>query len=126
MDLFSPTGISSWQLRLNASPKFAASAASWAGRLLLVEKADAGPDRSTWVVVGEGRCIEARPGKPTDEQSAEFVLSANAATWSNLVAARTSPTTAALLGRLHLLNGDVMSLLPHAKAAAVLLAAAAE
>lgn len=126
MDLFSPAGIASWQQRLNASEKFAASAKSWAGRLVLIEKADAGPDRMTWVVVGDGRCLEARTGASSDEATADFVLSASSATWADLVATRTTPATAALLGRLHLLKGDVMALIPHVKAAAELLAAAAE
>ena len=126
MDLFSPAGISSWQARLNVSVRFAESAKAWAGRLLLIEKVDAGPDRSTWVVVADGRCLEARLGGPSDEATADFVLSASPSTWSDLVAARTTPATAALLGRLHLLKGEVMALIPHAKAAAELLAAAAE
>ena len=91
---------------------------------MLLEKSDAGNDRSTWVVVGDGRCGEARSGTTGDEANADFVLSANAATWSDLITARTTPATAALLGRLHLLKGDVMALIPHAKAAAELLAAA--
>ena len=126
MDLFSREGIVAWQQRLNGSERFAEAAKSWSGKLMLIEKSDAGDDRSTWVVVGDGRCGEARVGRAEDEASADFVLSANAGTWSDLVSARTTPATAALLGRLHLLKGEVMALIPHAKAAAELLAAAAE
>ncbi len=126
MDLFSTAGIAAWQQRLNGSQKFAEAAKAWSGRLLLIEKSNAGDDRSTWVVVGDGRCSEARVATTSDEANADFVLSANSATWSDLVAARTTPATAALLGRLHLLKGDVMALIPHATAAAELLAAAAE
>lgn len=125
MDLFTQAGIASWQQRLNGSERFAESAKSWAGRLLLIEKGDTGDDRRTWVVVGDGRCLEARPGQPSDEATADFVLAANESTWSDLVAARTTPASAAMLGRLHLLKGSVMALIPHAKAAAELLAAAA-
>ena len=124
MDLFSTPGIAAWQQRLNSSERFAEAAKSWSGKLLLIEKTDAGDDRTTWVVVGDGRCVEARSGSGPDHADADFVLSANADTWSDLVTARTTPATAALLGRLHLLKGDVMALIPHAKAAAELLAAA--
>jgi len=124
MDLFTPAGITAWQTRLNQSPEFAAAAASWAGRLLLVERSDSGHDRSTWVVVQDGRCSEARVGSADDEANADFVLAAGASTWESLVAARTTPATAALTGKLKLLKGDVMALIPHAKAAAELLAAA--
>lgn len=70
--------------------------------------------------------MEARIGLPSDELSADYVLAASADTWLDLITARHSPATAALLGRLTLLKGNVMSLIPHAKAAAELLAAAAE
>ncbi len=126
IDLFSASGIAAWQKRLNRSPAFAAAAGSWTGRLLLVENNTSGVSRSTWVVVGHGRCVEARIGLPSDELSADYVLAASADTWLDLITARHSPATAALLGRLTLLKGNVMSLIPHAKAAAELLAAAAE
>ena len=126
VDLFSPAGITSWQQRLNSSPSFADAAKAWTGRLLLIETDDDGTDRSTWVVVDSGRCTEARNGNPLDEDAADYVLAAAPATWSDLVAARTTPATAALTGRLKLRKGNVLSLVPHAKAAAELLAAAAD
>lgn len=125
VDLFSASGISAWRRRLNQSSAFAEAASSWTGRLLLVEHNDRGVRRSTWVVVGQGRCAEARIGLPSDELSADYVLSASPQTWMDLITARHTPATAALLGRLTLLKGSVMSLIPHAKAAAELLAAAA-
>jgi putative sterol carrier protein len=125
IDLFSPSGITAWQQRLNHSAAFAAAAKSWAGRLLLIENRDGNVNRTTWVVVGHGRCAEARTGLPSDELSADYVLSASPETWMDLVTARHTPAAAALLGRLTLLKGSVMSLVPHAKAAAELLAAAA-
>ena len=97
-DLFSESGISAWQARLNHSPSFAEAAGSWAGRLLL----------------------------PADEVAADYVLSASPDAWIDLITARHTPATSALLGHLTLLKGSIMSLIPHAKAAAELLAAAAE
>jgi putative sterol carrier protein len=76
-------------------------------------------------VVGHGRCAEARVGLPSDELTADYILSASPETWSDLIAARHTPAAAALLGRLTLLKGSVMALIPHAGAAAALLAAAA-
>jgi putative sterol carrier protein len=125
MDLFSPPGIAAWQARLNQSPSFAEAAQAWAGRLLLIESGGPEPGRSTWVVVGNGCCLEARPGDASDGEGADFVLSATPHAWADLVSARITPATAALMGRLSLLKGDVMALIPHAKAAAALLAAAA-
>jgi putative sterol carrier protein len=112
--------------RLNASPGFAAAAGSWAGRLVLIEDAGEAGMRRTWVEVGEGRCLGARVATPGDETAADFVLAASPAAWDDLVTARTTPAIAAMLGRLKLLKGDVFALIPHAKAAAELLAAGAE
>lgn len=92
---------------------------------MLVEAESARAPRSAWVVVDHGRCTEARQALPSDELSADYVLSASAGTWSDLTAARLTPASAAMAGRLHLLKGSVMALLPHAQAAAELLAAAA-
>ena len=125
-DLFSESGISAWQARLNHSPSFTEAAGSWAGRLLLIEQTGDGAKRSTWVVVGGGRCTEARMGLPADEVAADYVLSASPDAWIDLITARHTPATSALLGHLTLLKGSIMSLIPHAKAAAELLAAAAE
>lgn len=122
MDLFSPASLSAWQDRLNSSPRFAESSRNWAGKLLLVEE---GANRSAWVVVGHGRCLEAREGTPADLEEADFVLSAAPATWDDLAAARETPAGAAFAGRLSLHKGSVLSLIPHARAAAELLAAVA-
>jgi hypothetical protein len=126
MDLFSPAGIASWHQRLNESPQFADAARDWSGRLLLVEGEPGAAERRTWIWVDQGRCREARAGTSSDEVNADFVLAASATTWHDLVAGRTTPASAAMLGRLSLLKGDVLALIPHAKAAAQLLAAAAD
>ncbi len=126
MDLFSPDSLRAWQERLNSSSAFASAAADWSGNLVLLESSAGGDERSSWVVVNRGRCDEARAGRAGDRDSADFILAATPDTWRDLATARTTPAAAAMLGRLKLLKGDVMALVPHAKAAAELLAAAAE
>lgn len=127
IDLFSAGGVTRWQQLLNASTKFAQAAADWAGALLLIEQDEPdGAIRRTWVRVGGGQCLEAREGRATDVEAADFVLSASAKTWHALVAAETTPAMAAMTGRLTLAKGEVFALIPHARAAAELLAAAAE
>jgi putative sterol carrier protein len=125
MDLFSPTGIADWRRRINASDRFADAAAGWSGRLLLVER-QSHTTRSSWVVVDHGRCTEARVGTDADADVADYVLAASPTTWHDLVTAASTPAVAALRGHLSLLKGSVLALLPHAHAAAELLAAAAE
>lgn len=124
-DLFTVDGIDAWRTRLNTSSRFAEAAAGWNGRLVLVEQRDGATPRRTWIVVADGRCTEARPAHDADELRAEYVLAASPDTWADLTAARTTPTMAALTGKLRLVQGDLVGLLPHARAAAALLAAAA-
>jgi len=126
-DLFSADGAARWQMRLNHSSRFADAAANWNGALLLVEHEEgAVSPRHTWVRIGGGRCLEARVGEAADIDAADFVLTASPRTWGALIAAQTTPALAALTGRLKLAKGEVFALIPHARAAAELLAAAAE
>ena len=123
--LFMPEGIARWQAHLNGSTVFAEAAAGWIGTLVLLAS-ETEPQARTLVRVDDGRCSEARLAGPDDLESADFVLSATITTWLALIAARTTPTMAAMTGRLHLEKGDLFALIPHAKAAAELLAAAAD
>jgi len=123
--LFSPDGIAAWQRHLNDSPAFHEAAADWRGTLLLVEEAADGARRETYLEVAAGRCPVARVATVDDAASAEFVLAASPTTWADLIAARSTPITAAFTGRLRLVRGDLLRLAPHARAAAALLAAAA-
>mgnify|MGYP003383597782 FL=1 len=123
--LFTPEGIARWQAHLNGSTVFAEAAAGWVGTLVLVAS-DLEPPAHTLVRVDDGRCTEARTADVADLAHADFVLAATTTAWLALIAGRTTPTMAAMTGRLHLEKGDLFALIPHAKAAAELLAAAAD
>lgn len=124
--LFTSDGIARWHAHLNGSTRFAEAAAAWVGSLLLVESSESSEVRAALVTIERGRCTGARLATLADAHEAEFVLRATQAVWEALAAGRTTPTNAALAGSLHLDKGNVFALLPHAKAAAELLAAAAE
>ncbi len=125
-DLFSAAGLARWRRHLNESELFRREAENWSGRLLLVEDDGATAERCSWLVVDGGRCTEARPAEASDEAAAEFVLAAAPEVWEDLVAGRTTPAMAAMVGRLALRKGNVLALVPRARAAAALLAAASE
>ncbi|MES2124776.1 MAG: hypothetical protein V4503_08845 [Gemmatimonadota bacterium] len=125
-DLFTTDGVARWQRVLNTSTRFADAAADWVGSLLLVEAGEEAAPRQAWVRIDRGWCLEAREGRDVDAEAADFVLTASAATWRALVSATITPAKAALTGRLRLTKGEVFGLIPHARAAAELLAAAAE
>ncbi len=125
-DLFSADGLARWREHLNRSELFRREAADWSGRLLLVEDDGARAERRSWLVVEGGACREARPASADDEAAAEFILAAAPTVWDDLVAGRTTPAMAAMVGRLALRKGNVLALVPRARAAAALLAAAAD
>ena len=123
-DLFSPDGIASWQAMLRDSDDFRAAAGRWSGTLVLIEGDAGNPTRATWLALADGAIAEARPAGPDDQEQAEFVLSAEAQTWADLVAGRDELLTAAFRGALRLERGQVFRLLPHARAASAMLRAA--
>lgn len=125
-DLFTAAGITAWRTLLADSDDFRRAADKWSGTLLLVESDAPAPGRATWLALEDGAIIEARPARPDDDAGAEFVLAATAATWDALVRGRDDLMGAAFRGALRLERGQVLRLLPHARAAAAMLRAAGD
>lgn len=125
-DLFSPAGIAAWRTHLAQSDEFRRAARGWTGTVLLVEGRTSDASRATWIAIDDGAIREARPGNGTDANGAEFVLSADAATWSALVSGAEELLGAAMRGALRLERGQVWRLLPHAGAASAMLRAAGD
>lgn len=119
--LFSADGIRAWRAHLDASDTFRDAAAEWVGTIVMLMRDE--PPKRTLVRIDRGRIDAAREADEGDEAHADFVLAADAETWERLTSGRTSPTMAAMQGKLSLLKGDLFALIPHAKAAAELLAA---
>jgi putative sterol carrier protein len=125
-DLFSPAGIAAWRSHLDQSDEFHRAAKGWTGAVLLVEGSLVGAARTTWIAIDDGAIIDARPGSGADHDAAEFVLSADADTWAALIAGREELLGAAMRGAMRLERGQVWRLLPHARAASVMLRAAGD
>lgn len=123
--LFTVDGIARWYAHLNDSARFAEASANWVGSLLLVESHETSEGRAALVSIDRGRCTLARVATLNDANEAEFILRAGSDVWEGMVAGQLTPTAAAMAGSLHLDKGNLMALLPHARAAAELLAAAA-
>ncbi len=111
---------------LRESDDFREAAGHWSGTLVLLEGDADRPTRATWLALVDGVIAEARPARPGDQEEAEFVLSAEAQTWADLIAGRDELITAAFRGALRLERGQVFRLLPHARAASAMLRAAGE
>jgi len=119
-DLFSPAGIAAWRARLDASDHFRDAARGWTGTVLLVEEHGTAP-RATFLTVNAGTLTVARAAEAADHDAAEFVLRASGEVWDGLAAGRIELVTAALTGQLHLDKGQVLRLVPHARAASAML-----
>lgn len=124
-DLFSADGLAAWRLRLDASAAFREAARGWSGTIVLREQGGGAAVRRTWIELDDGRLGALRAANDRDEASAEFVLEGSPDTWRDLVLGSRDLAAAALTGDVALQRGSVWKLIPHVKAAASLLAAAA-
>lgn len=92
---------------------------------MIIEGNAPDPDRATYVALDQGAIIATRPAVGDDAETAEFVLKASAATWQQLMRGELELIVAAMSGRIKLERGSVLRLIPHARAASVLLREAA-
>jgi putative sterol carrier protein len=128
-DLFTAPWAAAWRLELNASSVYREKAASWEGAVALRMSADpalgVAEPRAVWLDLHHGACRDARMATPEDLDAAAYVIEAAPAIWRELLGGRLSPLAALLGGKLRLLRGNVMSLLPYITAAQELLVTAA-
>ncbi|HRP09308.1 MAG TPA: SCP2 sterol-binding domain-containing protein [Gemmatimonadales bacterium] len=121
-DFFSPAGIAAWHRRLLTSAQFHEAARGWTGSVLLVERTGTGSlPRATMIELRDGRLTVARSAGDSDRESAEFVLAASPDTWDALADGREDLIPAAIGGKLKLERGNVLKLIPHARAAEAML-----
>jgi putative sterol carrier protein len=111
---------------LAASEGFREAARNWRGTILLRLSSELDPARARRVFLhlAEGDCHEARAASPEDEVLADYVLDGSLATWRDLLSGALAPLMAVLGGRLTLVKGSLIALIPHAGMARELVAAA--
>ena len=128
-EVFTTSWADAWREALNASEGYRRAAAAWEGAVALVMQPDgmAGivKRRAVFLDLWHGECRAARVAADGDLEAADFVIEAAAATWRDLLGARSSPILALMTGRLSLTRGDIASLLPYASASNELVATAA-
>jgi putative sterol carrier protein len=110
-----------WCSTLNDSSTYRRAAAAWEGAVVLVMRADAASgveaERAVFLDLWHGSCRAARVASATDRDHARYVIEASPTGWLEVLSGGVSPITALLSGRLRLVRGSVMSLLPYAHAA---------
>ncbi len=124
-EILSEAWVQAWSDALNGSESYRAAAAGWEGAVAVAVRCE--PQRgiearAVFLDLWHGACRAARIASPADLEAARYVLTADAATWLELLRGGLDPVTAVMGGRLELGKGSVMSLLPHLAAAKELVA----
>ena len=116
--------------RLNGRERYRSVAGNWSSPVVLVMRADPASgveaDRAVFLDLFRGECRGARVAAPEDFERAEFVLTAEVATWRRLLRAEQDPISAVVFGRLRLEKGSLAALMPYVAAAREMVAAAGE
>lgn len=116
--LYSNEWQQAWKSALQASPVYRKAAETWEGALILQVE----PDVRIYLDLHKGDCLEIRDARPLDE--CKFELSATRDIWRELLDQGKDPLYMVMRGKLKLLKGSKAALLPYAKAAKAMLAAA--
>ena len=124
-DLFTGTWAAAWRRELNGSPVYREKASTWEGAVALRMSADpalgVAEPRAVWLDLHHGACRDARAATSEDLDAAAYVIEAEPVVWKELLGGRLSPLAALLAGKLRLLRGSLMGLLPYVSAAQELL-----
>jgi len=125
MDVFGAAWARAWMVEINSDPSYREAGRGWHGAIVLrmwPEGAQSG--RSMYVDLQDGECLAARVASDADSASAPYVIGAPFDTWRAVLEGAIDPILGLLQGRLRLERGNLLKLVPYARAAKVLLSAA--
>ncbi len=126
MEVFSSEWAAAWREQLNASDAFRRSGDGWRGSLVVATGAgkNGAAARAVLLDLHDGACRAARAADAGDLERADFLLRAEPEVWRRVLAGSLDPIWGLLSGRLRLERGSMSRLVPHARAASELVAAA--
>ena len=128
-EVFGRSWTAAWAEEIRASDAYRKAARRWKWPLLLVLRADPvrglTSDRRVYLDLLAGSCREARPGSAEDAARADFVLSGDLATWTEILHGTLDPFAAIVRRRLTLEKGSMATLAMHSAAAKALVRTAA-
>jgi putative sterol carrier protein len=126
ISIFSDSWAAACARVLNQSQAYREAAIAWEATVLLVMTPDKeGEERGVFFDLWRGECRTARAGGGADESLAQYVLTGSQSTWRQVLSGDVAPLLAVMTGRLRLIKGSLVELLPYSHAAKELLAAAA-
>jgi putative sterol carrier protein len=128
-DAFSQDWVDALAAEIRASDDWRRAAKRWEWPVVLVMRGgsagNAPHDRQVYLDLHKGECREARLASADDARRADFVLSADARTWKDVLEGRLDPVGGVMRGTLKLEKGSMTTLAMHADAAKALVATAA-
>jgi putative sterol carrier protein len=113
--------------QINANEEYRKAAQAWRWPMVLTMTADAKlgvPERSVFLDLFEGVCREARSARPDDVTAASYVIGADPRTWKQVLERDLEPIFGLMRGKLKLVKGSLVSLLPYVSAAKEMVVAA--
>ena len=122
MELFSAPWAQAWAKGINSDGEYRNDGRDWTGPVIL-RRADL-DQAGVFADLAEGECHEARVATGADEERARIVIEAPDATWRSVLAGDTDPILGLVTGKLSLVKGSLLTLMPHQKSARALLTAA--
>lgn len=110
-----------WQREISASTDFRRAAAAWQGPIVLMlqqdEKLGIPETRAVYLDLDHGDCRDGRLAKATDLDNAVVVVSAEAATWKQVLDGHLEPFFGLIRGKIKLMKGSMLTIAPYVIAA---------
>lgn len=114
-ELFGPAWVHAFKAEIDASSDYKVASNHWEWPVVLVQRADpkAGNHAPSYVFLNlwHGTCREARVGSALDADHVPIVISADRATWLELLNGKVEPLTAVMLRRISIDKGSATQLM---------------
>lgn len=125
MEVFGAKWARAWMVEINADTSYREAGKGWHGAIVLRMWPETGQEgRALYVDLDDGECRAARVASDADSVAAPYVIGAPRETWRSVLGGDIDPILGLLQGKLRLERGNLLKLVPYARAAKVLLAAA--
>ncbi len=128
-DFFSAEWVNAWAELLRNDATYRKVAKTWRWPVVMTIRADATTgfpeDRSVFFDLWEGDCREARIATAADLDNAPYVIAADLDDFREILGGKTDPLMALMRGKLELVKGNLVKLLPYTQAAKQLVSIAA-
>jgi putative sterol carrier protein len=128
-EIFTDDWARQWCRGVQDSEAYRRAAAGWEGAIVVVMSADPAMgvprSRAVYLDLTDGDCRSGRKADPDDHEDAVFELRATPAVWKRVLAGEMEPIWGLMSGKIELARGSISKLIPYARAAKELVAAAA-